>query len=434
MNTETKTSLREWAKKNKVWEPENWKTFLEEDLVPFYKYAFTLNSVYKFIKRACGKSSLGDIENDTARDKIKVALYGGVEPDSKDFSGSFAKFMYDTFGICAENASSFEQSIEYYKSFGDGITVSINPDSWINHISIGELVYKLRDLIAWNFCKKLGIKLTEIGIQESYPCSPIGIIESDALLPQHGEKPEKLISLINEFKQKAMDLSIGVNSFMTFVFYTRAIPLIVLMKFLGCDVDKVTELTNFLGLGAYSMIDQREINLPTKSPERVMLLRKSGSLSGKILDLHSFLLKVDPFIEETCENMIKESIKQVHISFEPWKNYYEPLFSSLNEILKDEYRCVLEVESGKVIKITNGYSNKSYYRYREIELPQKVWLRDLLIKISPVVSMSILDLSSNITELRPSPLAKDSIDWSLTREWIEEVIKNEGKISNHIKT
>jgi len=429
VNIETKTSLREWTKENEVWEPENWKAFLEEDLVPFYKYGFTLNLFYGFLKnieKVCEKSSLRDIEDETVRDKIKATIFGGIEP-GKDFSGSFAKFMYDNFGIRAQEALSFEQSIEYYKSFGDSIGVSINSDSWINSIPIGSLKDGLSNLIQRDSWRESGVKLTEIGIQESYPYSPIEITGPDTLLPQPGEKPEKLISLINEFKQKAMDLSIGVNPFMTFVFYTRAIPLIVLMEFLECDMDKVTKLANFLGLGAYSMIDQREIDLPTKSPERVMLLRKSGSLSGKILDLHSFLLKMDPFIEETCENMIKESIesiKQVHISFEPWKNYYEPLFSSLNEILKDEYGCVLEVGSGKVIKITNGYSKKSYYRYREKELSQEVWLKDFLIKISPIVSTGIVDFFSNITELYPSPLSRS---WEFAREWIEEVIRNEGK-------
>ena len=59
---------------------------------------------------------------------------------------------------------------------------------------------------------------------------------------------------------------------MTFVFYTRTIPLLVLMEFLECGIDKVTKLANFLGLKAYSMIDQRVVSLPTKSPDKVILI------------------------------------------------------------------------------------------------------------------------------------------------------------------
>lgn len=48
-----------------------------------------------------------------------MAIYGGVEPN-KDFNTSFAKFMYDNFGICAENAPSFEESIKHYERWVEG--------------------------------------------------------------------------------------------------------------------------------------------------------------------------------------------------------------------------------------------------------------------------------------------------------------------------
>ena len=115
-------SLREWAKENKVWKPKTWRIFLEKDLAPFYKQAYILNALYEFLKseKICGKPSLADIEDETLKNKIRVAIYGGVR-SNKDFSASFAKFMYDNFGICAENAPSFEESIKRYESWGDGI-------------------------------------------------------------------------------------------------------------------------------------------------------------------------------------------------------------------------------------------------------------------------------------------------------------------------
>jgi len=408
-----RTSLREWAKENKIWEPKTWRLFLEKeekDLVSFYKQAYKLNALFEFLKseKICGKSSLADIEDETLKNKIRVAIYGGVEPN-KDFNTSFAKFMYDNFGICAENAPSFEESIKHYESWGDGIKVSVNPNSWIDSIPIGKLVDELKSLIQ-RFCDKLNIKLSEIGIQESYPYLPLETIEPDTLLPQPGEKPEKLIKLINEFKQKALDLSIGVNPFTTFVFYARTIPLRVLMEYLECDINKVTKLANFLGLKAYSMIDQREVSLPTRSPDKVMLLRTSDSLSYKILELQSFLQKIDTATKEIYENMIKEAISQIHINFEPWGDY-EPIFSFLSEILKDRNWIDLDVENGRIIKL------RSYY---EIELPSKIWLRDFLIKISPIVSAGIVEFSYtySMTRLEFHPFAK---------EWIDKVMENEGK-------
>jgi len=417
-NINMRTSLREWAKENKIWEPKTWRLFLEKDLVSFYKQAYKLNALFKFLKseKICGKSSLADIEDETLKNKIRVAIYGGVEPN-KDFNTSFAKFMYDNFGICAEKAPSFEESIKHYESWGDGIKVSVNPNSWIDSIPIGKLVDELKSLIQ-RFCDKLNIKLSEIGIQESYPYLPLETIEPDTLLPQPGEKPEKLIKLINEFKQKALDLSIGVNPFTTFVFYARTMPLRVLMEYLECDINKVTKLANFLGLKAYSMIDQREVSLPTKSPDKVILIWEKGTISRKyyypsffeqLLELQSYLEKVDPTIKQVHENMIKEAISQIHINFEPWEDY-KPIFSFLSETPKDRNWINLDVENGRIVKL------RSYYR--EIELPSKIWLRDFLIKISPIVSAGMVGFSYSMTQLEFHPFAK---------EWIDKVMENEGK-------
>ena len=402
------TSLREWAIKNEVWKPKNWKEFLIE-LVSFYKLAWQLNQLYEFLKsdKICGKPALADIEDEKLRNKIRAAIYGGVEQNPES---SFAKFMYEYFGICAENATSFEESIKHYESWGDSIKVSVNQNSWINSISIGSLVDKLMYLIHW-LCEELGIKLSEIGIQESYLYPPLEAIKSDDLLPQPSEKPEKLIQLMNNFKQKALDLSISVNPFTTFVFYSRIIPLRVLMEFLECDINKVTKLANFMGLKGYSMysiIDhQREVSLPTKSPDKVILLLTSDSPSYKILELQSFLQKIDPIIKEIYENMIKQAIDQIHITFEPWKDY-EPIFSFLSH-KHIEDTIYIYLENGRIIGI--GDPRK--------ELPSKIWLRDFLIKISPCISTGIVNVGfSSSWTLKFHPLAK---------EWIEKVIENEGK-------
>lgn len=415
---ETKTSLREWAKENKVWEPKTWKIFLEKDLVPFYKQAYILNALYEFLKseKICGKSSLADIEDETLKNKIRVAIYGGVEPN-KDLSKSFAKFMYDNFGICAENAPSFEESIKHYESWGDGIKVSVNPNSWINSIPIGKLISKLINLIH-DFSRELNIKFSEIGLQEEtwFPI-PAKTIEPSTLLPQAGEKPEKLVSLINEFKQKALDLSIGVNPFTTFVFYARTIPLLVLIEFLECDIDEVTKLAKFLGLKGYSMIDQREVSLPTKSLDKVILLLTSYLLAYEILELQSYLEKVDPIIRQARENLIKQAIDQIHITFEPWKDY-KPIFTFWKEQIEKwkRYLWILFVENGRIVKIR---CSGNYFD--DLELSRKIWLRDFLIKISPLISAGIIESKHGLTSFNFPNL-------KITREWIDKVIENEGKV------
>ncbi|MEM4284371.1 MAG: hypothetical protein QXS96_07790 [Candidatus Caldarchaeum sp.] len=376
--------------------------------MPFYKQAFILKTFYDFIKseKICGKACLADIEDELLRNKIRTAIYGGV----KNLDTSFAKFMYNTFGICAENASSFEESIKYYESWGDSVKVSIKSESWISSISIDGLVSKLYNLIA-ELSHALGIKLSEIGLQE-YNTSILEVIEPTTLLPSPGEKAEKLVSLLNDFKQNALDLSIGVNPFTTFVFYSRHIPLSILMGFLECDMDKIIKLINFLGFRSYSMTDLSEVSLPTKSPDKVILF--SSSLAARILELQdSVLKKIDPTINEIYTNMIKKAINQIYITFDPWKDY-ESIFSFLSESLKDRDYSTLHIENGRIRKISSGY--------KEVKLSSEVWLRDFLIKISPLMSFGIISISY---------YSRDSVKLCfhhLARDWIEKVIENERKI------
>jgi len=405
-------SLKKWAIDNKIWEPYSWKIFLEKDLVPFYKQAFILNEFYNFLKseKVCGKNSLRDIEDEILRNKIRVAIYGGAENPAT----SFAKFMYEYFGIHAENASTFEESIKYYESWGDSIKISVHDKSWIKSIPIENLVSKLQSIIS-EICSKIGIRLSEVGIQETYPWSPSGIIEPDLLLPNPGEKPEKLISLINEFRQKAVDLSIGINPFITFVFYTRIIPLLSLMKFLECDIDKLTKLANFLGLNAYSMIDLQLVRLPTKTPDKfIFVYDRMYSLTNRLLELQKNLMNIEQVAEEVYSKFIHEAVNQIHINFEPWKGYYEPIFTLLNEILRNkdpsyQISFSFHIENGKIVKI------------ERTELPSKIELKEFLIKISPIISAGIIDDiylgSASVSLYFHQP----------TKEWINKVIANEGK-------
>ena len=405
-------SLKKWAIDNKIWEPYSWKIFLEKDLVPFYKQAFILNEFYNFLKseKVCGKNSLRDIEDEILRNKIRVAIYGGAENPAT----SFAKFMYEYFGIRAENASTFEESIKYYESWGDSIKISVHDKSWIKSIPIENLVSKLRRIIG-EICSKIGIRLSEVGIQETYPWSPSGIIKPDLLLPNPGEKPEKLISLINEFRQKAVDLSIGINPFITFVFYTRIIPLLSLMKFLECDIDKLTKLANFLGLNAYSMIDLQLVSLPTKTPDKfIFVYDRMYSLTNRLLELQKNLMNIEQVAEEVYSKFIHEAVNQIHINFEPWKGYYEPIFTLLNEILRNkdpsyQISFSFHIENGKIVKI------------ERTELPSKIELKEFLIKISPIISAGIIDNiylgSASVSLYFHQP----------TKEWINKVIANEGK-------
>jgi len=419
-------SLREWAKENKIWELKSWEIFLKDYIVPFYRQTYILMKFYDFLNspEIKGKSSLADIDK-IPKEKIKAAIYGGAENPGT----SFAKFMYDQFGLCAENVHSFEESIKMYENYGDGIKVSINSNSWIYKINIKDLKDTTFNIIQY-ISNKLGLRLKDLGIPEDYPYDPVKDIEPESLLPLPGENPEKLISLINEFIQGSINLSFFVNPFTTFILYSRAIPLSILRDFLDCDIEKIKDLANFLGLKAYSMIDNSEINLPTKSPEKVFLVYKrdytpysNSVLSYNIIKLQEFLFNIAS-INNNALNIIKDifnrsytdAINQIHITFDPWENYKE-IFTFLNKTIKDDAPTwvFLNIVNGKIVKIYSGY---------EVQLSNNIEFIDFLIKIYPIISVGLVNptsLSKNSLEL-----TFDSYVPGFSRKWIKRVIEHEG--------
>ena len=423
---EENNSLREWARKNKIWEIKSWEIFLKDYIVPFYRQTYILMKFYNFLNspEIIGKSSLADIDK-IPKEKIKAAIYGGAEnPET-----SFAKFMFDIFGLCAENVHSFEESIKMYEKYEDKIKVSINPNSWIYKINIYELKNTTFDIIQY-ISNKLGLRLKDLGIPEDYPYDydPVKDIEPESLLPLPGENPTKLISLINEFVQRSINLSFFVNPFTTFILYSRAIPLSVLRDFLDCDIEKIKDLANFLGLKAYSMIDNSEINLPTKSPEKVFLLYTCNYppsfLSQNIIKLQEFLFNIAS-INNNALNIIKDifnrsytdAINQIHITFDPWENYKE-IFTFLNKTIKDDAPTwvSLNIVNGKIVKIYSGYN--------EVQLSNNIEFIDFLIKIYPIISVGLVNptsLSKNSLEL-----TFDSYVPGFSRKWIKRVIEHEG--------
>jgi len=416
---EENNSLREWARKIKIWELKSWDIFLKDYIVPFYRVTYILMKFYDFFKseKIIGKVSLADIDDEILRNKIRVAIYGGAEnPET-----SFAKFMYDLFGLCAENVHSFEESIKMYEKLGDGIKVSINSNSWIYKIDIKGLKDTTFNIIQY-ISNNLGLRLKDLGIPEDYPYDPVKDIEPESLLPLPGGNPEKLISLINEFVQRSINLSFFVNPFTTFILYSRAIPLYILRDFLDCDIEKIKDLANFLGLKAYSMIDTSEITLPTKSPEKVFLLYTSNSLSNNIIKLQIFLFYIAPIhIKEIFDKSYTDAINEIHITFDPWKNY-EEIFKFLNETIKDKEptRVYLNIVNGKIVEIS------PYYK----KLFNNIEFIDFLIKIYPIISVGLITPSIDKKSLNlifDYFTSFNSFIPGFSRKWIKRVIEYEGK-------
>ena len=446
-------SLKKWAIENKVWEPKAWEKFLKNDIVPFYKDAVTLWEIYEFISGTMYKyenKTLAEIKEDNKLmyDKIVTAIYGGIWPN-KDPNKSFAKFMYDTFGIQVVGAEGFEDSVKMYEGYGDSVRVMLNGNNWIidtyykyplHYSGNTHLVKDLLRGIINLLLKKVGVKPNKVGLVEideyrrwKVPNLPNPL----SLLPGKGESPDKLINLFNSFRQRALDIAIGKNPFTTFAFYVREIPLPVLAEFLNLnlksnkDLNKIVKLADLLGLEAYSMIDLRDIQLFIKNTENTILTRKEDRylgpryLADEIIKLHNFLTEKDDEIKKEYEKTVKRYIQQMPIEFKPWSDY-EPFFKVIKKAFRDwkesefaGYAIKFHIDKGKIISVDR---DKCYSNDCQVPLP-KIPLKQFLLDIAPAISGGLIkrvniDSDDSTITVIFHPLAEG---------WINKVIKGAGK-------
>jgi len=416
------TSLRNWAIEKKIWKPESWKSFLENDLVPLYQDVLALNDFYNnFLKNKILKySSLEDIEDENLKNKMRVAIYGGVKPNG-NYDKSFAKFMFDTFGISANDAATFEGSIKQYEQFGDSIKITLNTNSWISKTVPGTgysyfhfLENTLNSLIA-KISKDLGIQ----DYDQKY-LQPLNVKIED-FLPQKNEKPEKLISFINDVKKKALNLSIGINPYITFIFYTKTIPLPTLKKFLECNIEDIKRLAEFLGLKPFSLIDLNIVEFPNHYIDNVILMLDFLSLGTSVISLQlpdfstqlgGYLEWVEPKVKKVFDDLIEQAKDQIHLTFKPWENGYKEIFQAISKGLEKTLPINLKIENGRITQIDWEYRFSN-------GLP----FMDFLVRISPVIIAGLINFKKDPND----PKSVILIFHEKAKKLVEEVISNGGK-------
>ncbi|MGC9123866.1 MAG: hypothetical protein ACP5IB_07380 [Thermoplasmata archaeon] len=430
-------SLREWARQNKIWERDSWKQYLN-DLIEFYKDAYILKKLKDYLIEISQKyNTLDDIRNQEGKeiyDKFKTMIYGGI--GSGNINESFAKFMFEVFGIRTLNAKTFEDSIKFYEKYGDGITITIeNPwemKPWIFLIDIDKIVNITKSIIV-SLSNDLKIILSQYNLNSDLDISNFSVKDIISYFPNPNDSPKKLIDLIYDFKQKGVALSIGINPFSTFLFYTRAIPMKMLIDFLDLEsnLTKVEELIKFLKLKKYSIIYLTQIDTSTIHSETIYLLASYSdyynnpiSYNGEFLNLFwNHLIYMDENIIKRFDEMIDYGVKEIKIEFNPWedyKNLFEEinniLFKFLNENPNKDILAEFKLKDGKIKEINVGYfSSKSQLN---------TTFSDFLLKISPAICTGLID----IKYINPNLNYATFNFHRKTKEWIEEVIKNAGKI------
>ncbi len=406
-------SLRNWAKKVEIWEPRSWKYFLQNDLIPFYNNIFQLNEVYQFIKTEIGNaSSIDSITDEEIKEKIRISVIGGIDPN-KDKKKSFAKFMYDIFGVSV-NAPNFEDSIANYKEFGDSNSIILsNPNSLINKIDLPTLLNTLRSIITSYKWEEIGITLEDCNLSSEYPYNPKNSKDVKSLLPLTNENPEKITNLLQDFKTNAINLSIGINLFFTFSFYIRSIPFDSLLMFLECSKEDISRMAKFLDLDFYSMDDGNKLPFDDSiDSKKTILIKKENSFLEKLLDFQGFLPNINEEVTEIYESMLEEAIDKIEIKFEPWEDYKE-LFEFFAKNFVNTKDFIFRLNANNKIHEINASKNN-------LKLQKEFYLRRFLSLISPLICIGLISFwRVNIRNiLFYLPHAK---------KWVERVIDNKGK-------
>ena len=401
-------SLQKWAREKEIWREEPWIEFLQNEVLPFYKVCEQLAKFSNFL-RDLNNAHLYELIEEL-KTKMKVALYGGIG-EGKDPQKSFAKFMYRYFGVSAGQVKSFKESIENYRNFGESAQIYVR-DTHLTHPLSKRLKPPLQGLLRGSLKNHLN------GPHIDTPLTSIDV-DSLSLLPNPGETPEKLINLVSNYKRQAIKLSIGVNPYTTFIFYSRAIPLAVLKDFLGCEWGDVYRLGEFLGYDFYSMTTKQLLRGQGRSDDIFMAIKLYGSWARNLLDAEDFIFGQFKEIEEIYNKFLQVNSQNLHLDFTPWETY-EPIVKNI----LDNANLPLNYKYGGTIRLEdeNGWLVMIEYQ----ELPKKVLLRDFIFKMSPLVQVGLLHIDWN-----PSVVTlkiNREYERKLLQNVLTKVVENGGKI------
>jgi hypothetical protein len=285
------------------WNPEAWKKFIKDYIIPLRNSAVTLLKLKDHILKTAGigdKTTLSEIEK--RRSDILPFLLGGIKEDGEYTDNSLAKLVKLTLGIY------------------------INPKEWINlekeeGIRAFDYVYvKNENTTFLEFLKKMDEISSRI----------LNIIGEESKDVQEKEieeiikKPEKMLEIIREIYIKCLQVSANHNYYTFFTISTRTLPfkyMIAAYPKLQHDFDKLKE---FLGL---AKIFEPKIEEKIKKDEYTIWSHLENGLCDSIYNLNHTIW--DYFTNENVKNVfsyVSITIRNL------WEEYVQKVKQKLGEV------------------------------------------------------------------------------------------------------
>jgi hypothetical protein len=285
------------------WNPEAWKKFIKDYIIPLRNSAVTLLKLKDHILKTAGigdKTTLSEIEK--RRGDILPFLLGGIKEDGEYTDNSLAKLVKLALGIY------------------------INPKEWINlekeeGIRAFDYVYvKNENTKFLEFLKKMDeISSRILNIIGEEP-KDIKETEIEEII----KKPEKMLEIIREIYIKCLQVSANHNYYTFFTISTRTLPfkyMIVAYPKLQPDFDKLKE---FLGL---AKIFEPKIEEKIKKDEYTVWSHSENGLCDSIYNLNHTIW--DYFTNENVKNVfsyVSTTIRNL------WEEYIQKVKQKLGEV------------------------------------------------------------------------------------------------------
>jgi hypothetical protein len=285
------------------WNPEAWKKFIKDYIIPLRNSAVTLLKLKYHILETAGigdKTTLSEIEK--RRSDILPFLLGGIKEEGEYTDNSLAKLVKLTLGIY------------------------INPKEWINlekeeGIRAFDYVYvKNENTTFLEFLKKMdeiSSRILNIIGEE-----PKDIQEKE--IEEIIKKPERMLDIIKEIYIKCLQVSANHNYYTFFTISTRTLPfkyMIATYPKLQHDFDK---LKKFLGL---SKIFEPKIEEKIKKDEYTVWSHSENGLCDSIYKLNHTIWYY--FTNENVKNVfsyVSTTIRNL------WEEYVQKVKQKLGEV------------------------------------------------------------------------------------------------------
>ena len=376
-------TLKNCASEKEIWRKESWREFVEE-LEDTLREVRKLLRMDKLFEEVAGKE-IEELSDERLKEKVMTALLGGTDLPENPFS----KLMYEKFGIKLGEASSWEESVETYRRLGGRARIkrkeksiyleysrTWKPTIWIGHVE--NLAKDLETLI-----KKFEEKGLKLEPKEEEDIDPLDY------LPSRGERPDRLIKLINAFMKKVNGLTLGTNPFVTFVTFVRFNYVDNVLEFLGLNrIEELKELIELLDLKLVDAIHLEFKKLEDYEPEKPFLLYGREGSSGLIYEKLVCGSDIYKFVDKKkVEEWMKQNLREVR--FEILRRI--PIVEARTDL--GIYRAY-EVRDGVILGSYRYYYHSRHGKYRPVldRFENPVDLKDFLREIIPLSEVGVLEL------------------------------------------